>query len=213
MKLTNSLLILSTTVVVGLSGCMGSNESVNPTPVTSSTPQEDPNRCYRGVGENRFMVADWICNPNIDGGLSAIGTSSSTMVDESFMQTEAMADARDKLARQLETKVKNMFKKFTQSTGQGQDAAVEKVATNVSKQVANQTLSGVRMHKSYQAPNGTLYVWAVLDSEGIQQFKQNTLQSMKKAATSMGNKEALYQQFLAEQAQKELDAEIEKAVQ
>lgn len=211
MKLRNSLIILSTATMIALSGCTGGDSaSANP---TTSAPQEDPNRCYRGFGENRVMVADWICSPHIDGGLSAVGSSTATMVDESFMQTEAMADARDKLARQLETKVKNMFKKFTQATGQGESTTVDKVATNVSKQVANQTLSGVKMHKSYQAPNGTLYVWAVLSPNGVEEFKKATMETAKKASTSMGNQEALYQQFLAERGMKELDAEIDKAME
>jgi len=209
MKIKNGLIMLSTASVIALSGCGGNNtQAPNP---QASAPQEDPNRCYRGVGEKRVMVADWICNPQIDGGLSAVGVSKATMVDESFMQTEAMADARDKIARQLETKVKNMFKKFTQVTGQGEDATVDKVATNVSKQVANQTLSGVRMYKSYQAPDGTLYVWAVLDKNGVEEFKKTAIEKAKSVASSMGDKKALYQQFLAERGMKELDEEIEKA--
>lgn len=208
MRFRTSLGILSATAIIALSSC--SNNTTQPAPQVSQMPQEDPNKCYRGIGQNRYIAPDWICNPYIDGGISAIGISKATMVDESFMMTEAMADARDKIARQLETKVKNMFKKFTQVTGTGEDATVEKVATDVSKQVANQTLSGVKMHRSWQAPDGTLYVWAVLDPQGVQQFKENTIQQMKKVKTSMGNKEALYQQFLAERAMKELDAEIDK---
>ncbi len=143
---------------------------------------------------------EWVCNPNVKGTISAIGIAENNKADDYSMQLEeATADARDKLARQISVKVKNMFKKFKATTGYGKDATFEKATQSVSKQIAYEVLNGTKVIKSWKSPRTKrLYVLVVLE---------NPAQRLK---TALHNKEALWQKFLAKNADKELDKEIDK---
>jgi len=201
MKIKNSLLLFSTATLFALSGCTG-GDSATATP-TVSAPVQDPNACY----EANVLAPNWLCDPYIEGGLGAVGSAPKNPLGRGFQQTEAMADGRDSLARELGTKVKNMFKSFAQSTGVGESQSVEKVATNVSKQISNQNIEGARQKNRWISPDGTLFIHVVLDPAGIQVFKEEAKKVVK---TSLRNDEALYQQFVAKRGMDELDAEIEK---
>ncbi|MBZ4647068.1 MAG: lipoprotein, partial [Clostridia bacterium] len=82
----------------------------------------------------------WVIDPTMEGGLTGLGAAKIGAAGLQFARTEAIANARDEMARTLSIKVKNMFKNFTQVTGVGDAETVDKVSANVSKQVANQTL-------------------------------------------------------------------------
>lgn len=200
MKLKNGLLLFSTATIFALTGC-SSNSEAEAIPVASV--QQDPNACY----EANVLAPNWLCDPFIEGGLGAVGTAPKNPLGRGFQQTEAMAAARDSLARELGTKVKNMFKSFAQSTGVGENQSVEKVATNVSKQISNQNIEGARQKGRWTSPDGTLFIHVVLDPEGVANFKE---EAKKVVRTSLKNDEALYQQFLAKRGMDELDAEIDK---
>lgn len=149
----------------------------------------------------------WVANPMVEGGLSAVGSAMPTKAGMSFQRTRALGNARDELARQLSVEVANLFKNFTQATGIGDAETVDTVASNVSRQVAQATLAGSRQADLWQAPDGELYVLVVMEPESV---IAATKEAVKAAATSMGNDEALYQQFLGERAQAELDSALEK---
>jgi ribosomal protein S20 len=146
----------------------------------------------------------WVCMPNVEGGIAGIGSAQKSPGGFSFQKTEAVAQARDDLARQLSVKVKNMVKNFAQSTGVGNAQTFEKVSQQVSKQVANQTLSGSKLKNMWTAPNGTLYVMVVIDKDSVKQASKSAVK------TSLKNDEALWQQFQAKKADQALDAEIDK---
>jgi len=201
MNIKSGLMLFSTTAVLSLSGCFG-NESTTATPV-ASTPVQDPNACYEG----NVLAPNWLCDPFMEGGLGAIGSAPKNPLGRGFQQTEAMADARDSLSRELGTKVKNMFKSFAQTTGVGEQQSVEKVATNVSKQISSQNIEGARQKGRWISPDGTLFVHVVLDPQGVATFKEEAKTIVK---TSLKNDSALYQQFLAKRGMDELDAEIDK---
>jgi len=201
MNIKSGLVLFSTATLFALSGCSG-KDSETESPIVSA-PMQDPNACY----ESKVLAPNWICDPFIEGGLGAIGSAPKNPLGRGFQQTEAMADARDSLARELGTKVKNMFKSFAQSTGVGEDQSIEKVATNVSKQIASQNLEGARQKGRWISPDGTLFVHVVLDPQGVATFKEEAKTIVK---TSLKNDSALYQQFLAKRGMEELDAEIDK---
>ena len=146
----------------------------------------------------------WACNPQIEGGIAALGIGEPNAANDYSMQLEeATADGRDKIARQISVKVKNMFKKFKATTGYGKDATFDRATESVSKQVAYQTLNGSKVIKTWKSPRtGKLYVLVALP---------NAAKKVKEAVkTSYKNNQALWQKFLAERADKKLDAEIDK---
>ncbi len=202
------LALLSTAVLFALSGCSTSSETPSDIPGLTKKEAEkyleqDPDKCY----ESGVIAPSWVCDPFIEGGLGAVGSAQANPLGRQFQTTEAMANARDMLARELGTKVKNIFKNFSQSTGVGEDQTVEKVAANVSKQIANENIEGARQKNRWIAPDGTLFVHVILDPKGVADFKSKTKDKIK---TSLKNEQALYQQFVAKKAMEELDNEIDK---
>ncbi len=154
---------------------------------------------------NEFENAPrWVLNPQTEGVLAAVGSAKIGKAGIQFARTEALANARDELARMISVKVKNMVKNFTQQVGVGDEQTVDKVSVQVSKQVAYQVLNGSRQKDMWISPSGTLYILVVLDPEIVKEaVKQATLSSFK-------NEKALWQQFQAKKAYEELDREIQK---
>lgn len=141
---------------------------------------------------------------SMEGGMAAVGSAKIGSAGMNFARTEALANGRDELARQLGVKVKNMVKNFTQTTGIGDSETVDKVSSQVSKQVTNETLTGSRQKDSWISPSATFYALVVVDPEIVKESVKNSVQ------TSLKNEQALWQQFQAKKAYDELDKEIEK---
>jgi hypothetical protein len=166
---------------------------------------KEPAKVQHSKWANEFANAPkWVLNPETAGTLSAVGSAKIGPAGMQFARTEALANARDELARQLSVKVKNMVKNFTQVIGAGDDQTVDKVSVQVSKQVTSQVLQGSKQKDMWISPSGTLYVLVVLDPQSVQKaIKEATLTSLK-------NEKALWQKFMAKKAYEELDKEIQK---
>lgn len=158
-----------------------------------------------GMGDAYKDAPEWVFNPADQPGIAAVGVAKIGKAGFPFARNAAIADGRDQLARQLEVKVKNMLKSFTQSTGIGDAQTVETVSSQVSRQVSKQTLNGSRMKQMWRAPTDELFALVVLDPQRIIPALKDSVK------TSMKNDEALWQQFQAKKAQDELEAEIESA--
>ncbi len=145
----------------------------------------------------------WVLNPQSAGKLVAVGSAKVGPAGMQFAREEALAAARDELARMMSVRVKNMVKRFMQTTGVGDAQAVDHVSASVSKQVANQVLSGSRQKDLWISPSGELYVLVELDPE----FAKTTIANAIRTSMS---KQALWQQFQAKKAFDELQQEIEQ---
>ena len=144
---------------------------------------------------------EWVCNGgNIKGMITGVGSAEASPLGFNFQRTEAIAAARDEIARKISIKVKNIFKRFESTTGLKKDLTAEKAIENVSKQIANETLRNSKLLKLWKSPNGTIYVLVGMP-------KDEVTNSIK---TSIESKKALYQKFLAKKAWENLDKEIEK---
>jgi hypothetical protein len=188
MKIKTSLLLGCTLLFIGCS----SKEAPKPT-----TPQVS-GECIIQNSE----APKWVCTGgDIKDYITAVGSAKPTPLGFSFQRSEAMAIARDEIAKQLQIKIKNMFKNFMATTGANTDS-VEKATEYVSKQLTKQTLTGSKQLNMWIAPDKTLFVLV-----GVPLNAQKVKEVIK---TSLGNKEALWQKHLAEKSQKELDEAIEK---
>ncbi|RMA92535.1 LPP20 family lipoprotein [Hydrogenothermus marinus] len=168
-------------------------------------PKQQPAKIQNQKWKNEFQNAPvWVLNPPNGKQLAAVGSAKIGKAGIQFARTEALANARDELARMLSVKVKNMVKNFSQQIGVGEDQTVDKVTAIVSKQVTAQLLQGSMQKDMWISPSGELYVLVVLDPQAVKEaVKQATLASFK-------NERALWQQFQAKKAYEELDKEIEK---
>jgi hypothetical protein len=141
----------------------------------------------------------WICAPkDTKEYITAVGSAEASPLDFSSQRTEAMAAARDALARRISVKVKNIFKRYESTTGVKNNKTAEKVIENVSKQVANVTLRNSKILATWQSKNGTLYVLV-----GVP--KKNLEEGIK---SSLSSKDALYQKYIANKKWEKLDKEI-----
>lgn len=182
-------------IVAGLllTGCAKKSESI----VAKGAP-EQMNLEFEGAPE-------WVIDPTSEGLMCALGAAKIGPAGIEFATTEATGNGRDDLARQININVANMLKSFTQQTGVGNQAVVDKVVGDVSKQLAKQDLHGSKVSKKWISKTGTFYVLVVmLDPAKTSAAVKDTIK------TSFKNDEALWQQFQAKRAQDELDASLVK---
>jgi len=147
----------------------------------------------------------WVCSPqDTENFLVAVGSAKpNSAKDFQFQKEEAIAAARDELARKISVKVKNMFKQFRQTTGSGKNQVFDKVSQSVSKQLANTVLIGSKQLNIWISPEGTLFVLIGLPlNEQLRNNVKNLVNS------SFKNLDAKHQQALAKEAQKELDEAV-----
>lgn len=189
MLITTSAAILAATVL--FTGCSSKEESI----YVDDTYMDAE---YQGAPK-------WVLVPQLSGFVADVGSAANNAAnDKSFQRAEAMADARDNLARQISTKVGNMFKSFKATTGAEADATFDKSVESVSKQISSETLKGSVVKETWVSKSKTLYVLMAIDTQAI-------IDSAERAVkTSFKNDKALYQKFLAEKAQGELATELEK---
>ena len=147
----------------------------------------------------------WVMMPFVEGTIAEVGSAPvNAGNDFSFQREEAMADARDNLAKQIATKVSNMFKSYKSSTGSGSNATFDKSSEKVSKQFASETLSGTVVKDTWISSSGTFYILMAIDTQSVSKMMEESVK------TSFKNDGAMYQKFLASKAQGELDRELEK---
>lgn len=173
-----------------IAGCGGTKEQIK---------VEQP-----GLAKEFANAPQWVLNPSSEIGLAAVGSAKIGPAGQQFARTEAMANGRDELARIMTVKVNNMVKNFTQVTGIGDAQTVDKVSSQISKQVASEVLNGSRQKDLWVSPGGEMYVLVIIDPTVVKEkVKENTITSYK-------NDEALWQQFQAKNGQEELSKEVEK---
>jgi len=189
MKLKTVLLICTGFIFIGCS----SKEVTQP--------QSSPKVSGECIIQDR-KAPKWVCTGgDVKNYITAVGSAKPTPLGFSFQRSEAMAIARDEIAKQLQLKVKNMFKNYMATTG-ADIGSVEKVTEYVSKQLTKQTLTGSKQLNIWIAPDKTLFVLV-----GVP-LNANKVKEVIKS--SLKNQEALWQKFQSQKAQKELEKSIEK---
>jgi len=147
----------------------------------------------------------WVMVPHVQGFVSEVGSAPRNAADDkSFQRAEAMANARDNIARQISINVDNMFKSFKAATGSAKDATFDRSSETVSKQIASQSLNNTVVKDTWISRNGNLYVLMAINTDSVIATTEEAIK------TSFKNDKALYQKFLAQKAQDELAQELEK---
>ena len=131
----------------------------------------------------------------------AIATATSK--DMQMAINSAKEDARVSIARQLETKINSMFKRFREEVGVGEDSELLSQTTDVSKSVTSKVLSGTRAAKMKPVKEGMIYRAYVLMEMPIGATNTARLDAVKK-------QEHMYTRFRASQGFQELEDEVDK---
>lgn len=145
----------------------------------------------------------WICDEPVPGvEISAVGVSEPSRAGISFMRDRASADARGRLAEQVQVTAQKMVKSYLGTTGVGNDETVDAAASSTLRTVANQELHGSKIYRSLQAPDGRYYVLMGIDRANAEKIVEQSVR------TSMRNDQAMWQQFQAQKSFDEMAAEI-----
>lgn len=193
MKLIKLIPVLS---MVGLLAACGGKE-VKPEPVAAVPDCSFPGTTTPAPG--------WICDEPVPGvEISAVGVTEPSKAGISFMRDQAAADARGRLAEQVQVSAQKMVKSYLGTTGVGDAETVDAAASSTLRTVANQELYGSKIYRSLQAPDGRYFVLMGIDKENAQKIIQQSVN------TSMKNDQALWQQFQSQKSFDEMSAEIAK---
>jgi len=184
---TISSIALAGLVATSFTGCGGAKPAPEPEVYVKSCKQEN------------VLAPAWACEPFLEGSYAGLGVAAKSKAGYGFTRKIALANGRSDLAQQIESKVKDMVKTFTQSIGTGSSETVDQVNLAASKQVASVALKGSKQVDSWTAPSGTLYLLVAVPESVINGAAK------KAVKTSMKNDEALWQQFQAKNAHDELD--------
>lgn len=180
-----TLLVGMGLLMLGLGGCVNQPEERN---VLNNLPQ-------------------WYQEPTVLGDKYAASGSAkpNKAGDIELQRIEAAAVARAELARQMELRVKDMYKRATQELGLGENATMDHAVQYATKQIADVTLKQSQQKKLFlDRDSGVMYTLYALDASIVDQQIQKSVQS------SFNNQDALWQKFQATQVWKELDNEGKK---
>lgn len=147
----------------------------------------------------------WVLSGDKDELFSAVGSARIGKGGFQFARTEAMAQGRGELTRQVAVKVKSLVNSFAQQTGIGNDQTLDSFSKQVSKLVTDETLSGSREKDIWVSPSSEVYVLMILDQNAV----EASLKRQVKAGYQQNS--AQWQAFQAQNGNAELDREIEKA--
>ena len=139
---------------------------------------------------------EWINDFPPEDVLWGIGTARQS--SPSMSMTTAEARARVAIARQLNTKVQAMFTDYNLDAGNVNNQANSSMQEDVSRSITNMDVSGARPIKRWEAPDGTW--WFLLEMQKSDARNQ--------VASILGNQEAAFAQFRAQQALGILDQHL-----
>lgn len=155
--------------------------------------------------EEEFAHAPaWVLNGFQEGEISGVGSTKIGKGGIQFARTEALAKARDELARQVSVKVQSLVNNFVQQAGLGDDQLADAFSKQVTRQVTNETLAGSKQRDMWISPSSELYVLVVMDAAAVKESVKNEVIS------SFQQDAARWREYQAKNADVELDKEIEK---
>lgn len=146
----------------------------------------------------------WVLDGYQTGEISGVGSARIGKGGIQFARTEALAKARDELARQVSVKVQSLVNNFVQQAGLGSDQMADAFSKQVTRQVTNATLAGSKQRDTWISPSSEFYALVVMDAAEVKDtIKQEVVSRFQQDA-------ARWQEYQAKNAEADLDQEIEK---
>jgi len=156
-------------------------------------------------------IPEWVLNPTVDDGIAAatcVVWSGNLSIDKA----QATSLSRVALAQQIETQVRALDKTYLDKVEVDSGTQAGSTFTQAAKQLAEQTLVGSRVSRTefaeFDGKKHLCVMTALGEPETKQLYEELLTQSERKVTPSQ--KEVLYQEFKAQKAMEELDAELEK---
>ena len=184
-----TLTVVSLALVLALAGCGKTMKKID----------------NERLEEEYQHAPDWVLAQVDAETFSAVGSARIGKGGIQFARTEALANARSELARQVSVKVRGLVNTFAQQTGIGDDQTLDAFSKQVSKLVTDETLAGSREKDTWISPSSDIYVLAVLEKVEVKDSVR------RQVLSGYQQDSAQWQEFKARNGNEELDAEIEKA--
>lgn len=192
MKKSLILIFITSIILIFNTGCSNKQEQLNDEEINVYVDPE-----FEGAPK-------WINSPKLEGKIVEIGSAPKNVGNDfAFQREEAVANARNNLARRISVKVDNMFKTYKSTTGITENGTFDKVIESVSKQISSEILKNSVIENMWVSKSKTMYVLVSLDGNEFKSKVKNISKS------SFKNEDALYQKYLADDADKKLDEMIE----
>ena len=144
---------------------------------------------------------EWVTSPRYENGIAGVGSAKITNLGFDFARKEAMANARADIASQIAIKVNATFKSYMAKSGIDKNSAVDKVVEEIYKDIVSEEVTGSRIERTWESPEGELFVLMVVDNSNI----------IKRAVNSAEKSESAeeVEEFQDEEAQEQLRQELE----
>lgn len=157
----------------------------------------------KSIGLEGIEMPDWVNKvPKGADTYYAVGYAKRSNKANSI--TYAEQDARDQIARWIDVSVKTALTNYSSEGGEGNNVQVLQHSENISKQVANQSLSGVERDEVWVDAEGGVYVLASFPKENVNKSFDSIAQSFVR------NEAAAFANFKSDEALKFLDKETAK---
>jgi hypothetical protein len=156
-------------------------------------------------------LPDWVMDPKVEGGISAVGVAGYSKHGMQIMLPQAEMDGRAKLAGQIQTIVSRIQEQAMRHNKINELDDLENVFKQATKEVVKKVpLSGARKMKQFQGSDGTFYVMMVIEkrevSKHVQDMRSTYEDHMKEAQMT---RESLDQGMkVLDDMMKELDEEV-----
>jgi len=175
MKTAITLLSLAAAATMTFTGCSSKSPEM--------TAAEKEKQAMIEANNN---LPSWVLNPQVEGGIAAVGIAGYSKHGMQVMLPQAEMDARAKLAGQIQTEISRVQKQAMRHNKINDLDDFENVFKQATKEVVKKIpLSGARKVKQYQAPDGTLYVLMVIEkrdvAKEVKDMKDTYLEHMKQA--------------------------------
>ena len=154
------------------------------------------------TGVTNIDMPEWcISIPESDEALYSCGTATSK--DLQLAINKAKHAGREDVARQMETKIKGLFKRFQEETGLGEDAELLDMTTSATKEVTSTVLIGCKAKYQEINKEGPIYRAYVL-------MELPTGPANQAVLNRINEQEKMYTRFRATKAYEELDEEVKE---
>jgi LPP20 lipoprotein len=154
--------------------------------------------CATSSHINTRQIPDFYRNPPTAAD-TIYGVGEAKMSTLSLSRTTALSRARDDVARQIQVSVKNALTDYAQQSGAGTDQQAISFVENVSRQVADVSLSGCRTKKVAVGDDGTVYALVSYPVSALNQTAQTQFSQ---------NEASAFAEFKADEALKQMDQEL-----
>ncbi len=113
------------------------------------------------------QAPDWVFNPEWEGTVAEVGSAPSSPGGFQFQRSEALANARDELARKVQVAIKSILKQHAEQNDNGRKQTLSKLVANISDQITNLQLVGSMQKDLWIATDGTMFVLVAIERDKV----------------------------------------------